>query len=67
MDSMAIGKGLGLAMTKPAETVLCGFVTCCRKEYRELECGPGATTHELILRATGTTSPQRSYMIMVEN
>lgn len=66
MDLTVTGKGLGLAIMTPAETVLCGFVICCREEYRELECGLGATTRGLIPGATEIISRRRSCMIMVE-
>lgn len=55
MDSTATEKRLGLAIKKPVGMVLCGFVICYRKEYPELEYGPGVTTRGLILRVTETT------------
>ena len=68
MASTATGKGLGLglAVTKQTVTAFCGFVMSCRKEYQELECRPGDTTHGHILRVIEITSLQRSYTSMLE-
>ena len=67
MDSTAIERRRGLAMTKIAAKMYYGYVICCQKKYQELECGLGVMTPGLIRGVAEITSPRRSYMTMVES